>query len=98
MAAAAPRRRAVRRPRLCPRPHAASCPPLPLLWCLPFDATLPLLFPLPLCLFLTSRGSGLVEVAYLDADLRIFRALNGSLSLQVRRAQAPRLLGAAWRC
>lgn len=31
------------------------------------------------------RGSGLVEVAYLDPQgLRIFRAVNGSVSVQMR--------------
>lgn len=29
------------------------------------------------------RGSGLVYVAYLDRDVRVFRAPNGSVSVQV---------------
>jgi hypothetical protein len=39
------------------------------------------------------RGSGLVYVAYLDPSLRIFKASNGSLSLQVRQKELARLLG-----
>jgi hypothetical protein len=46
--------------------------------------------PLPCC---SGRGSGSVEVAYLDPELRIFRAPNGSLSVQVRQDRLPALLG-----
>lgn len=40
------------------------------------------------------RGSGLVEVAYLDPQgLRIFRAINGSVSVQMRERPRPRQPG-----
>jgi hypothetical protein len=43
----------------------------------------------------TCRGQGQVEVGYLDSELRIFRASNGSISLQVRQDRLQALLG--WR-
>lgn len=39
------------------------------------------------------RGQGLVYVAYLDDQMRIFQATNGSLSVQVRQDLLPKLLG-----
>lgn len=34
-----------------------------------------------------------MEVAYLDPDIRVFRATNGSISVQVRQDRLPELLG-----
>ena len=46
----------------------------------------------------TCRGSGLVEVAYADAQLRVFRAPGtGSVTVQARRRGLDRLLGPRWR-
>lgn len=62
-----------------------ACPPTPPPDCLPpprATACAP-----------CGRGEGVVEVAYLDSDLRIFRAPNGSLSVQVRQDRLPALLG-----
>ncbi|PRW05882.1 Metallo-dependent phosphatase [Chlorella sorokiniana] len=47
-------------------------------------------------LHLPIRGSGLVSAAYLDRDLRVFRAPNGSVSVQVRQSELAQLLGSRW--
>ena len=44
------------------------------------------------------RGSGLVEVAYADSSLRVFRAPStGSVTVQARRRGLEQLLGPRWR-
>ncbi|KAK9826161.1 hypothetical protein WJX81_002496 [Elliptochloris bilobata] len=39
------------------------------------------------------KGSGRVSIAYLDADLRVFRSSSGSTTVQMREAELARLLG-----
>lgn len=46
-----------------------------------------------LCCATCCRGKGLVDVAFLDHDMRVFRSTNGSLSVQVRQDKLPQLLG-----